>query len=96
LHTHVTAPGSSGLPTAETIVLLQLERKSKTVMQALHNAQIMLAKGFTTLRNVGDSSDVLYDLRGAINRGLVRGPRIYGVQAQNESEQSPVINIFIL
>jgi len=83
LHTHVTVLVTNrDLPPTVPVVLAQLERKSKTVLQALRNAQIMLASGFTTLRNVGDPAGVLYDLRDAINHGLVHGPRILGVQAQ--------------
>jgi len=83
LHTHVTVLVDPGAGSPEVPVLLaNLQRGSKTVLQALVYAQSMLAVGFTTLRNVGDPAGVLYDLRDAINQGLVPGPRIFGVQSQ--------------
>jgi imidazolonepropionase-like amidohydrolase len=50
----------------------------QAVLWGYHNAQIWLAKGFTTLREAGES-DPAYGqlaLRDSINTGLVRGPRI--------------------
>lgn len=83
LHTHVTLLVDFSGPSPEVPVMLaNLQRGSKTVLQALVYAQSMLAAGFTTLRNVGDPSGVLYDLRDAINQGQVPGPRIFGVQSQ--------------
>jgi imidazolonepropionase-like amidohydrolase len=44
----------------------------------VHNVQIWLDKGFTTLRDAGED-DTAYGqlaLRDSINRGLIRGPRI--------------------
>lgn len=84
LHTHVTVliDFSTGLPPQVAVMLANMTRGSKTVLQALTYAQSMLAVGFTTLRNVGDPTGVLYDLRDAINQGLVPGPRIFGVQSQ--------------
>ncbi|MSQ98144.1 MAG: hypothetical protein EXR85_02430 [Xanthomonadales bacterium] len=84
LHTHVTVliDFSSGLPPQVPVMLANMTRGSKSMLQALVYAQSMLAVGFTTLRNVGHPSGVLYDLRDAINQGLVPGPRIFGVQSQ--------------
>jgi len=48
------------------------------VLWGLHNAQIWLDHGFTTLRDAGET-DLAYGqlaLRDSINKGLVRGPRI--------------------
>tara|TARA_R110002072_G_scaffold63690_1_gene158176 strand:+ start:9736 stop:11016 length:1281 start_codon:yes stop_codon:yes gene_type:complete len=36
-----------------------------------------LQAGFTTIRNLGDSYNVSVSLRNAINKGVVKGPRIY-------------------
>lgn len=83
LHSHVTVLISDYTqPPTVPILLSNLERQSKTVLQALNYAQVMQAAGFTTLRNVGDPSGVLYDLRNAINQGVVDGPRIFGTEAQ--------------
>lgn len=49
------------------------------VLWGLHNVQIWLEHGFTTLRDAGED-DLSYGqlaLRDSINQGLVRGPRIY-------------------
>ncbi len=83
LHTHVTMLiAKRDLPPAVPVVLARLKRQSKTVLQAQYYAQTMLARGFTTLRNLGDPLGVLFDLRDAINKGLVAGPRIFGTQSQ--------------
>ena len=50
----------------------------QAVLWGLHNAQIWLDHGFTTLRDAGEA-DLAYGqlaLRDSINKGLVRGPRI--------------------
>jgi imidazolonepropionase-like amidohydrolase len=40
-------------------------------------AEKTLLAGFTTVRNVGDGYNVTVSLKRAVNRGLVKGPRIY-------------------
>ena len=50
----------------------------QAALWGVHNVQIWLDKGFTTLRDAGED-DTAYGqlaLRDSINRGLVRGPRI--------------------
>ena len=44
---------------------------------ASHYANITLQAGFTTVRNLGDSYNVTFALRNAINRGVATGPRIF-------------------
>ena len=44
---------------------------------AAHNAELTLMAGFTTVRNLGDSSGVTAALRKAISKGLVAGPRVF-------------------
>ena len=50
----------------------------QATLWGVHNVQIWLDKGFTTLRDAGED-DTAYGqlaLRDSINRGLIRGPRI--------------------
>src|SRR6516162_4080520 len=50
----------------------------QAALWGVHNVQIWLDKGFTTLRDAGES-DLAYGqlaLRDSIRRGLIRGPRI--------------------
>ena len=50
----------------------------QAALWGVHNVQIWLDKGFTTLRDAGED-DTAYGqlaLRDSINRGLIRGPRI--------------------
>jgi len=48
-------------------------------LDALHHAQLTLAGGFTTIRDPGDCDwqNGMIDLRDAVNRGQVPGPRMY-------------------
>src|SRR5210317_1600889 len=45
-------------------------------MRSLHYAMNTLMAGFTTVRDVGSSSQEMYAMRDAIDRGWVDGPRI--------------------
>ena len=59
-------------------------------LRSLANAQAMLNRGFTTIRTLGfDSQYETIDLRDAINRGELDGPRIYvaphGVMGEGSS-----------
>jgi imidazolonepropionase-like amidohydrolase len=45
-------------------------------MRSLHYAMNTLTAGFTTVRDVGSSSQEMYAMRDAINNGWVDGPRI--------------------
>ncbi|MGO9404089.1 MAG: amidohydrolase family protein [Terriglobales bacterium] len=72
-HDHILGNPKDQSPTAE----LRMSSPQKTLW-GLHNLQIWLAHGFTTLRDAGES-DLAYGqlaLRNSINQGLVQGPRI--------------------
>ncbi len=43
---------------------------------AVHNAQVMLRSGVTTLRDNGARHGIMFAVREAMNRGLVLGPRM--------------------
>ena len=45
-------------------------------MRSIHYAMKTLEAGFTTVRDVGSSSQEMYALRDAINKGWIDGPRI--------------------
>lgn len=45
-------------------------------MRSIHHAMNTLKAGFTTVRDVGSSSQEMYAMRDAINHGWIDGPRI--------------------
>ena len=45
-------------------------------MRSIHHAMNTLKAGFTTVRDVGSSSQEMYAMRDAINNGWIDGPRI--------------------
>ena len=45
-------------------------------MRSIHHAMNTLEAGFTTVRDVGSSSQEMYAMRDAINNGWIDGPRI--------------------
>lgn len=53
-------------------------RKSvpEATVDAVFNADELLRKGFTTVRDVGSRANIGVEVRRAINRGDVRGPRV--------------------
>ena len=72
-HDHILANPKDQSPTAD----LRMSSPQKTLW-GLHNLQIWLGHGFTTLRDAGET-DLAYGqlaLRNSINQGLVQGPRI--------------------
>ena len=75
-HTHMTLSVSfAGDAPFEAIYLSQ----SSTLrgLHGLHNAQLALHRGFTTLRDVGNSAEyAMSDVRRAIDAGLFMGPTI--------------------
>ncbi len=50
-------------------------------MRSIHFAMNTLRAGFTTVRDVGSSSQEMYALRDAINKGWIDGPRIIAAGA---------------
>ena len=55
---------------------IKTERETSAILASVH-ALTTLKAGFTTVRQVGDSGLIAISLRDAINKGYVKGPRIY-------------------
>lgn len=83
MHTHVsvTMDIDSPTPTAD-FMPAYLGRPSARVLATIPRAQAVLRNGFTTIRNLGDPASVTYDLRNAIDAGIVDGPRMIAVEPQ--------------
>lgn len=74
-HTHMTLTEFEGNAPFESFYLNQ----SSTLrgLHGLHNAQLVLNQGFTTLRDVGNSAEyAMSDVRRAIDAGWFAGPTI--------------------
>src|SRR6202171_2736570 len=74
-HTHMTLTTIEGDAPFESFYLNQ----SSTLrgLHGLHNAQLVLNQGFTTLRDVGNSAEyAMSDVRRAIDTGWFAGPTI--------------------
>jgi imidazolonepropionase-like amidohydrolase len=54
----------------------QTERSAVTGIYSSENAKATLGAGFTTVRNLGSSDGIDFDLRQAIDKGACPGPRI--------------------
>lgn len=83
MHTHLTMTMDidSDSPTAD-FMPGYLGRPAARVLASAGRAHAILRNGFTTVRNLGDPASVTYDLRDAINAGVVDGPRIIASEAQ--------------
>jgi imidazolonepropionase-like amidohydrolase len=83
MHTHVSVAMDlhSDNPVSD-FMPAYLGRPSQRVFTALVHARDVLRHGFTTIRNLGDPASVTYDLRNAIDAGIVDGPRIIGTEPQ--------------
>lgn len=83
MHTHVSISMDlhSDNPISDFMPAF-LGRPSQRVFTALVHARDVLRHGFTTIRNLGDPASVTYDLRNAIDAGIVDGPRIIGTEPQ--------------
>jgi imidazolonepropionase-like amidohydrolase len=77
MHTHVTITMdmNSDNPTSDFMPGF-LGRPAARVLASAGRAYAILHNGFTTIRNLGDPASVTYDLRDAINAGVIDGPRI--------------------
>jgi imidazolonepropionase-like amidohydrolase len=77
MHTHVTITMdmNSDNPTSDFMPGF-LGRPSARVLASAGRAKAILQNGFTTIRNLGDPASVTYDLRDAIDAGVIDGPRI--------------------
>ncbi len=76
-HTHVAA---RVVPDTYLLALMPPHAAADNVAEAalysIHNAQVMLRNGFTTIRDVGGGAGIDLALRNAINDGAIVGPRM--------------------
>jgi imidazolonepropionase-like amidohydrolase len=70
-HVHLTFDGS-----ADPVATMKAEEDPRLLIRAAGNAQRALRAGITTIREVGAKNDVIFTLKGAINEGLIVGPRL--------------------
>jgi imidazolonepropionase-like amidohydrolase len=82
-HVHIdTHFGKDGRATS------QGETPQQSILYAAENAYVTLMAGFTTVQSIGSPSDI--DLRAAIARGIVPGPRLLtSVRPVNENTGTP-------
>jgi imidazolonepropionase-like amidohydrolase len=85
MHTHITITMdiNSDDPTSD-FMPGYLGRPAARVLASAARAKAVLHNGFTTIRNLGDPASVTYDLRDAINAGVIDGPRIIASEPQFE------------
>jgi imidazolonepropionase-like amidohydrolase len=85
MHTHLTVELDLDAPDPTyKIARDYYGRPAEAVLKAVAVSRTMLMNGFTTIRNLGDPSSTTYDLRNAIARGWIEGPRIIAVEPQFE------------
>lgn len=70
-HVHLTFSASAA-PYRE----LQTDSESALLLRAAANARAALQAGVTTMRDLGSRGHVIFELRDAIAKGLIPGPRI--------------------
>ena len=70
-HCHLTLLGQ-GLTYEQEV----LHRDELMAVAAVHNAQVMLRSGVTTLRDNGARHGIMFAVREALDRGLLVGPRM--------------------
>src|SRR6185436_12948749 len=64
------------------------ETAAQSMLYSVENAYVTLTAGFTTVQSIGSPSDV--DLRAAIARGVVPGPRLLtSIRPVNENTGTP-------
>jgi imidazolonepropionase-like amidohydrolase len=73
MHTHISTQNNGPASYMEGFTLNEADFAIKGVMYA----EKTLTAGFTTIRNLGDRYNESVALRNAINKGMVKGPRIY-------------------
>jgi imidazolonepropionase-like amidohydrolase len=82
MHTHVTGVLDLEQPIQPVFIHAYMGRPSQIVLDMLPRVRMLLLNGFTTIRNLGDPSSTVYDLRDAINKGYAAGPRIIAIEPQ--------------
>jgi imidazolonepropionase-like amidohydrolase len=76
-HTHLTLTEVTGDAPFESFYLS--EANAYRALRGMHNAQVLLDRGFTTIRDVGNDGEyAMIDVRRAIERGLFAGPTVIG------------------
>jgi imidazolonepropionase-like amidohydrolase len=76
-HTHLTLTEITGNAPFESFYLS--EATAFRALRGMHNAQVLLQRGFTTIRDVGNDGEyAMIDVRRAIERGLFDGPTVIG------------------
>jgi len=76
-HTHLTLTEVTGNAPFESFYLS--EATAFRALRGMHNAQVLLQRGFTTIRDVGNDGEyAMIDVRRAIDRGLFDGPTVIG------------------
>ncbi len=76
-HTHLTLTEVTGDAPFESFYLS--ESTAYRALRGMHNAQVLLERGFTAIRDVGNDGEyAMIDVRRAIERGLFDGPTVIG------------------
>ena len=76
-HTHLTLTEVLGDAPFESFYLS--EANAFRALRGMHNAQVLLDRGFTTIRDVGNDGEyAMIDVRRAIDRGLFAWPTVIG------------------
>lgn len=74
LHSHITMRLFQPRPNRfADLIMLQ---PADEALRATASARQILMSGFTTIRDLGASHDVIFPLRDAVQKGLIPGPRI--------------------
>jgi len=82
MHTHVTMSAAEEKDPRVGMIKVSTAEKSALALKAIPYIEQTLRAGFTTVRNLGDPGAVILDLRNAINRGIIDGPRILAAKTQ--------------
>ncbi len=72
LHEHFTFRATLGPP----LEILEAEQNIQMI-RAIRNAQLSLARGITTVRDLGAQYSISHSLKKAINKGIISGPRMF-------------------
>ena len=76
-HTHLTLTEVTGNAPFESFYLS--ESNAFRALRGMRNAQVLVARGFTTVRDVGNDGEyAMIDVRRAIEQGFFDGPTIVG------------------
>lgn len=82
MHAHVTiAPGFERDPIG-MLIKTQTSKKAALALDVLPRLEQTLHAGFTTIRNLGDPTGTIFELRDAVNKGLITGPTIIAARTQ--------------